>query len=84
MRYVAYRMPMYKTFRQIIDLWGSYATLASDVGEAYVTVQQWSHRNRIPSRAWLKVVSAADARGFAVTLEMLAEIDAAPRKTEAA
>jgi hypothetical protein len=76
---------MYKTFREIIDLWGSYATLASDVGEAYVTVQQWAHRNRIPSRAWLKVVSAADARGFAVTLEVLAEIDAsASRKTEAA
>lgn len=74
---------MHKTFREIINLWDSYTALSEDVGEAYVTVQQWYRRDRIPSRAWLKLVAAAERRGFAVSLESLAEIDAA-QKGEAA
>ena len=68
---------MHKTFREIIDLWGTYAALAHDVGEKYVTVQQWHFRDRIPARVWPKVVEAAKAKGHSsVTLEALATLNA--------
>lgn len=66
-----------KTFRDIIALWGSYAALARDVNEPYVTVQQWHWRNSIPARVWPIVVKAAADRGYAqVTLEALAALSA--------
>lgn len=64
------------TFKEILKRWPSAQALATDIGEPYLTVRQWIVRDRIPSRVWPKVVAAADARGFDVTLELLADLNA--------
>ncbi len=66
-----------KTAREIMKRWPSAQTLASDIGEPYLTVRQWGVRDRIPARVWPRLVAAADARGIGdVTLELLADLNA--------
>lgn len=72
------------TFSSIIDLWPSAAALASDLDEKDVTVRKWRNRNSIPGEKWLRLVRAAERRGFCgVTLGRLAQI-ADARSREAA
>lgn len=67
---------MHKSFRNIIKRWESYQALADDLGEAYVTVQQWHLRDKIPPRVWPHVVTAASRRGYSdITLESLAALN---------
>ncbi len=64
------------TAREIMKRWPSAQTLASDIGEPYLTVRQWGVRDRIPARVWPRIVAAAGARGIDVTLELLADLNA--------
>lgn len=43
--------------------------MASDIGQLGVTVRQWRNRGKIPQEHWRKVIDAAAARGFTLTVE---------------
>jgi hypothetical protein len=63
------------TFKEIINMWPSYLTLAQDLGVPPGTVAAWKHRNHLPARYWRKIVKAATIRGYQkITLSKLAEI----------
>jgi hypothetical protein len=65
------------TFDDILKLWPSIGDLASDLAVPYGTAQVMVHRGRVPARHWLKLVGAAQRRGFeGVTAERLTEIAA--------
>lgn len=51
-------------FRPVIALWSSMGELAGDIGEAYVTVQQWHWRDSIPTAHFPKIVKAARERSL--------------------
>lgn len=73
------------TFADVIALWDTATSLASDIGENPVTVRAWRNRNSIPSGKWLRIIAAAKSRGYALTLDMLAKIaERASADTEAA
>lgn len=57
----------------IFALWPSVAALASDIGEPYPTVNAWKQRGSIPAKHDIKLVSAAEARGIALSYEKLAD-----------
>ena len=65
------------SFKHIIECWPTRAALAVEVGAAPLSVRAWHHRNSIPAEYWLRVVTAAKARGFkGITYEaMLALAD---------
>lgn len=63
------------SFCPIIDLWPSAAALAVDLDEKDITVRKWRSRDSIPGDRWLRLVDAAERRGFRdVTLDRLARI----------
>lgn len=62
------------TFADVIALWGKATILASDIGENPVTVRAWRNRNSIPADKWRKIISAAERRGFDLSLDDLARI----------
>jgi hypothetical protein len=68
-----------KTHAQVVDLWPSARELAEDIDEKPFTTQKWRTRNRIPDRAWKRVVEAAQSRQYPVTIELLASIAAERR-----
>lgn len=47
---------------------GNAEALAAAIGEKGVTVRAWRTRGRIPSRYWVKITSAAAARGWTLNL----------------
>jgi Holliday junction resolvase RusA-like endonuclease len=65
------------TFSNLVDLWPtpSLTLFAVDVGVPVQTASSWKRRGSIPSRQWLAVVRAAEARGIeGVTVEALARM----------
>lgn len=62
-----------QTFKQIIQKWPSYQSLADDIGQPVDTVRKWHQRNRIPATVWLSLTSAASRRRYGVTLQHLCE-----------
>jgi hypothetical protein len=69
-----------KSFAEAINRWPSLRVFAEDIGVDYVTAQVMRHRDSISDKHWLRVVSAAEARGIdGVTLEFLAALKAARR-----
>jgi len=69
-----------ETFADIIGLWPTAETLASDIGDRGVTVRAWRNRNSIPSNRWGDVIAAAKIRGYAdVTPELMVKIAASSR-----
>lgn len=61
---------------EILGLWPSLIDVANDVGAKVVAVRKWRARNSIPPEYWLPLVEAAQRRGYAVTLDLLARISA--------
>jgi len=59
------------THAEIIAMWPTRAALARDLGQYYVVVQGWYHRNNIPRAHWASVVAAAQRRGFPITRRLL-------------
>lgn len=47
--------------------------MARDIAERPVTVSQWRYRGSIPPRYWQKIIAAASARGFALTVDDFVE-----------
>ena len=47
--------------------------MARDIAERAVTVSQWRYRGSIPPRYWQKIIAAASARGFALTVDDFVE-----------
>ena len=70
-----------KTYADIIELWDTAEGFAADVGISGTLARLWKMRNKIPDHAWLAVVSAAERRGFEVTLQLLAELSVTRRKS---
>ena len=65
-----------ETFADIIGLWPTAETLASDIG----TVRAWRNRNSIPSNRWGDVIAAAKVRGYAeVTPDLMVKIAGSSR-----
>ena len=65
-----------ETFRDIIDQWGTQASLARRFDIAPGTVAQWYRRDRIPAHWWHRVAFAAkEASIDGVTLELMALIE---------
>lgn len=63
-----------QTFREVMDLWPDTATLASDVGAPPYRVRKWRERDSIPSPEWRKLIEAAEAKGYPVTADLLADL----------
>jgi hypothetical protein len=59
------------SFRAVIDLWGTIAAFALDIGEDYENARQWRLNDSIPGRAYTAIVRAASARDLPVTHELL-------------
>lgn len=65
---------MYRNYRSIIDMWPTYASLASDLQVTPDAVKQMRRRDRIPARHWLALIKSAERNGFPeVTLHQLAK-----------
>ena len=47
------------SYVKIIDLWGSPANLAKDIGEGHEAVRKWRQRDSIPSPYWQSLIEAA-------------------------
>lgn len=63
------------SFQDVIALWGPAAELGNDVGVTALVVRAWKRRNAIPAEYWLRIVAAAERRGFErVTLALLASL----------
>lgn len=62
--------------KSIIGLWPSVAALAAELQQKPDTVRKWRVRNSIPADMWLPLVKAAEAHGYPLTLDHLAEIAA--------
>lgn len=58
----------------LIDLWPARRDLASDVGVMTDRVHKWAKYNAIPARFHLRVVTAAESRGFPVTAELIVRL----------
>ena len=76
------------TFAAVIALWASAEELAADLllegANSGLRVRAWKYRNSIPPEFWLRLVTAAEQRGFAgVTLDRLARISATTPTPEA-
>ena len=63
-------------FREVIGLWPSIQQLADELGENPWTVEKWRTRNRVPDRAWQRLVVAAKARRYPVTADLLMNLAA--------
>lgn len=68
------------THREIIAFWPSTALLAEEIGESKQKVHQWTVRDSIPAKFWVRLVTLAHNRDIAITYKMLAE--AAAKKDE--
>lgn len=55
----------------LIDLWPARRDLAADVGVMTDRVHKWAKSNAIPARFHLRVVKAAESRGFPVTADLM-------------
>lgn len=62
---------------EIFSHWKTLAAFAEDIGAEYYQARQWKQRRSIPARFDLRIVAAAERRGFPVTLEKLAHLRAA-------
>lgn len=51
------------TLEKLFGIWDSMTEFATEVGESHWTVLKWKQRQRIPSDAWPKVISAANRKG---------------------
>lgn len=66
---------------KIYGVWdGNAEALATDIGEAGITVRQWRNRNSVPPRAWASIITKAAERGAMLSVSdfgpLPAEIDA--------
>lgn len=57
---------------RILRIWPTLAELASDIGKPYPTVASWKQRGSIPARYDRAIITAAKARGCALTFEDMA------------
>jgi hypothetical protein len=65
-----------RPFRAVVDRWPSSDALAVSIGAKPEAVRKWRQRDRIPSKWWLRIIKAAEERGFDVTAHEMAEIAA--------
>ncbi len=66
--------PIPKSASEVVGLWPTYRAMALDMDVPEYITRDMVIRNRIPARWDLRIVKAARARGFPVSLEILAEI----------
>jgi|LakMenEpi03Aug12_release.lakeMendotaPanAssembly.Ray.scaffolds.fasta_scaffold417547_2 hypothetical protein len=69
----------------LIDLWPARRDLAADIGVAAERVHKWAQTNAIPAKFHYRVVTAAVARGFPVTPDLMVRLhDPSPDSQRAA
>lgn len=66
------------TITALIDLWPARRDLAADIGVMTDRVHKWAKSNAIPARFHLRVVMAAEERGFPVTAELMVRLHDTP------
>ena len=66
-----------RTVKDILESWPDWKALADDLGCGYGTPRSWARLGSIPGKWWKRLVVCAEARGYALTLEELAEVHAA-------
>ena len=73
-----------RTYRDLIEEWGSLKQFSEDMECGYPAVANWKHRNSIPAYAFSRIVLMAPRRGLeGITLEFLHSLqrgDAPPAK----
>lgn len=67
---------MTKSFRDVIDLWGSPDAMAKQIGASPWAVRKWRQRNNIPAEWWVDIVRAATRIDLPVTFAVLANLAA--------
>jgi uncharacterized protein YjcR len=67
---------MAQSFREIIGLWDSPETLATELGAKVETVRKWRQRNNIPAEWWASIIEAAKARGQSLTADQMTALAA--------
>jgi hypothetical protein len=65
-----------KTFRGIIELWGSPDRLSDELGAPLYAARKWYTKDRIPSSWWFHVIRHKRARDAGVTADLLIKLDA--------
>lgn len=60
---------MFRTFRQILDLWkdakpSSSVAIARDCSVSPVLVRQWKHRDSVPPKYWRQLQDGARRRNL--------------------
>lgn len=68
-----------QNFRDVIGLWDSVPQLAGKLGEKPFTVEKWRTRNRIPDRAYKRLIEVARKDKKPITAELLVSLAANPR-----
>ena len=61
-------------FRDVIEMWPNYITLATDLDELPSTVRKWHERNRVPPRVWPIMEKAGRGRGYNISIVQLMEL----------
>lgn len=62
------------TVTALIDLWPARRDLAADIGVMTDRVHKWAKSNAIPARFHLRVLQAAELRGFPVSPELMVRL----------
>jgi DNA-binding transcriptional regulator YiaG len=75
-------MEQISTIRDLIALWPGRAVFAAEVGVPLARVHKWITANAIPARHHFRIVVIAQARGFAVTADLLVLLHAEPLQSE--
>lgn len=60
------------SFREVIDVWPTYAQMARDLGTSISAIKQMRRRNRIAAHYWSAIVAQSAERGRPVSFEDLA------------
>jgi DNA-binding transcriptional regulator YiaG len=65
-----------RSFRDVIDLWGSREAMAAELRASSRTISKWWQRDRIPAEWWSAILASPVAGAGGVTADKLAELAA--------
>lgn len=65
---------MISSFKDVIALWDTPASMAAAVGAKTDTVRKWAERDRIPDEYWQRTIEAAESMGKHVTAAQLTRL----------
>jgi DNA-binding transcriptional regulator YiaG len=69
-------MAKIRTFRQLIELWGTREALAAEIGAQAATVSKWWQRDSVPASQWANLLATETAFRARLRADTLVELAA--------